>query len=263
LPAPIRLIDVEEALGGYSWGEIMITKQNSIIASLSIVGLLLCGSAQSAQLGTYVGGGAAYSTRNSDLNSLNANRDFLLERLAYTTTEQGKVTTSKDSIGYAATLGYRVSAHLAFEGTYSKMSRLQYRSTQQGYVSLTDFTTNPPTEVPYPGQAKVGIDIDDSALQIDALYIIPHDYRWEFYGRGGIVVASTRVKVRIDDPLGVFKPELSNSSNTYHVGVGFAYSLWEVYGLRFEYNHAFDVGGNVVGGKHDIDSLSLGVIVAF
>jgi hypothetical protein len=239
------------------------TKQISIVASLLIISLGFGESAHSSQLGTYVGGGFAYSKRKADVASLDSDRDFLLERLAYTTTEQGPVTTKDTSFGYSATLGYRMSAHFAFEGTYSKLSTYQYRSTQHGFVTLTDFSTDPPSGVEYPGDAKVAIDIEDSALQIDMLYFIPRGYRWEFYGRGGFVIASTKVDFRIDNPVAVFKPKLSSSSNTYHVGVGFTYSLLEVYGLRMEYNHAFGVGGNVVGGKHDIDSISLGVIVAF
>ncbi|HEU4655700.1 MAG TPA: outer membrane beta-barrel protein [Steroidobacteraceae bacterium] len=238
--------------------------KTSIIASLLAASLFLCDSAFAAQLGTYVGGALAYSKRDADVNMLNFDRDILFDRLAFTTTEPGTVTTKDADVGYSATLGYRASPHWAFEGTYSKLSTLKYRSNgQQGYVTLYDFSKSPPEPVTYPGDADLAFDIEDSALQIDALYIIPRGYRWEFYGRGGIVVANTRMFGKIRDPIGTVKPEFSESSNTYHVGVGFTYSFLEVYGLRMEYNHAFGVAGNGAGGKHDIDALTLGVIVAF
>jgi hypothetical protein len=241
-------------------------KKIAIIASLFITGSTLWGSAQAAQLGTYVGGGVGYAKRDFDAASLQANRDALLSQLAYRVDEQGPTTTKDKSVSYWATLGYRASAHWAFEGSYSKLSTLQYKSTDsQGSSLRYDFRTNPPTPLVYPGPATTTFDIDDNALQIDGLYIIPRGYRWEFYGRGGIVVASTKVRARIDEPSSNIphKAQLSTSSNTYHAAVGFTYSMLEVYGLRVEYNHVFSVGGSVVGGDHDVDSVTVGVVVAF
>jgi opacity protein-like surface antigen len=241
-------------------------KKIAIIASLLITGSCLCCGAQAAQLGTYVGGGVGYSKRDFDKASLMSNRDFLLSQLAYTVTEQGPSSTEDTGIGYWATLGYRATAHWAFEGTYSKLSSLQYKSeATQGYSTRPDFSTNPPTPVAFPGPASTKFDIEDDALQIDALYILPRGYRWEFYGRAGFAIATTKVEAKIDEPASSVghKAELSSSSNTYHAGIGFTYSLLEVYGVRVEYDHTFAIGGNVVGGEHDVDTITLGVIVAF
>jgi hypothetical protein len=239
-------------------------KKIAIIASLLGAGLCLSGGAQAAQLGTYVGGGLGYSKRNFEQASLDANRDYLLAQLAYTTVEQGPTTIEDTNLGYWATLGYRATGHWAFEGTYSKLSSLEYKSVAtQGYATRTDFSTSPPTPIIIPGSSTVKFDVEDNALQIDVLYIIPRGYRWEFYGRGGILVANTKVKARIDDPAGTHKAELSASSNSYHAAIGVTYSMLEVYGLRLEYDHAFAVGGHVLGGEHDVDSINLGVVVAF
>lgn len=242
----------------------MTIKKAAIIASLLVAGSFLCGVASAAQLGTYVGGGVGYSKRGFDEASLAVNRDYLLDQLAYTVQEQGPTSTKDTGIGYWATLGYRASAHWAFEGSYSKLSSLEYKSeATQGFSTRSDFSTTPPTPIILPGPSTTKFDVEDNALQIDVLYIIPRGYRWEFYGRGGILVGSTKVTAKIDDPAGVHKAELSTSSNSYHAAVGFTYSMLEVYGLRVEYNHSFNVGGNVLGGEHDVDSITLGMIVAF
>ena len=207
-----------------------------------------------------------YAKRDFDMASLQFSRDYLLDQLAYNVQEQGPTTTEDTGIGYWATLGYRATGHWAFEGTYSKLSLMQYKSTAtQGYSVRTDFSTTPPTPLIFPGPATTKFDIEDNALQIDALFIIPQGYRWEFYGRGGFLIATTKVEAKVDEPASAtpHKAQLSTSSNTYHVAVGFTYSMLEVYGLRVEYNHAFAVGGHVIGGEHDVDSITLGVVVAF
>jgi Outer membrane protein beta-barrel domain len=240
-------------------------KKIAIIASLLIVSSCLSGGAWAAQLGAYVGGGVGYSKRDFDQTSLRGNRDALLDQLAYTVLEQGPEKTTDTSLGYWANLGYRATAHWAFEGSYARLASLEYKSTaNQGFASRTDFGTSPPTPFTFPGPSTTKFKIDDNVLELDALYIIPRGYRWEFYGRGGLSVASTKVDARINDGAGLHTAQVSTSSNTYHAGVGFTYSLLEVYGLRVEYKHTFALGGtHVVGGEHQVDSLTLGVIVAF
>jgi hypothetical protein len=215
-------------------------------------------------LGTYVGGGASYSKRDFKLQSLHEARDDILQQFAFTTVEQGPVTTEDTGIGYWATLGYRATAHWAFEGSYSKLSTLKYKSSAEGYSTLPVLGT--PPIATFPGSSVIKFDIEDNTLQLDALFIIPRGYRWEFYGRGGLLFGSSKSEIRLDNPgVASGKGSSSDSYTSYHAGVGFTFSMLEVYGLRLEYDHAFAVGAdsNQLNEKHDVDSITLGVIVAF
>ena len=244
----------------------MTIKKIAIIASLLITSSCLCCGAQAAQLGTYVGGGIGYSKRDFNQATLDGARDDILGQLAYTTLEQGPTSTEDTGVGYWATLGYRATARWAFEGSYANLSSLKYKSTAtQGYSTVVDFSQQPHPLKDIPGPSTLKFDIEDNALQVDALFIIPRGYRWEFYGRGGFVFGSIKSELRADTPGGSPKGEASDSYSSYHAGIGFTYSLLEVYGLRFEYNHAFSLGTsrNPLTAKHDVDSLTLGVIVAF
>jgi opacity protein-like surface antigen len=241
-------------------------KKTAIIASLLIAGSCLSCGVQAAQLGTYVGGGVGYSKRDFNRDALDAFRDTIVDQLGYTTLEQGPITAEDAGFGYWATLGYRATAHWAFEGSYSQLSSLSYKSTAaQGYSTVVDFSQESLPLVDVPGPATLKFDAEDNALQLDALFIVPRGYRWEFYGRGGVVIGSLKSKFSFDSPGGRAKGEASDSYTSYHVGVGFSYSLLEVYGLRFEYIHSFSLGTdrNALTAKHDVDSIALAVVVSF
>ncbi|HEY4369862.1 MAG TPA: outer membrane beta-barrel protein [Steroidobacteraceae bacterium] len=158
------------------------------------------------------------------------------------------------SPGYGFVVGYRMYPFLAFEGGYLDMGKVSYRVASDG------------TQLDEPASANLSFNARTSGIAVSALGILPLNYRWEFYGRVGALFATNRSDIYLTDSLSdIFGPlvgEASSSKTNVLVGAGVSFSMLEIYGVRLEYQRAFDVEAQAIG-TGDVDLLTLGVTVQF
>jgi opacity protein-like surface antigen len=62
-------------------------------------------------------------------------------------------------------------------------------------------------------------------------------------------------------PLGA--TSASNSAANLKVGVGAGYDFTDKFGVRVEWERFFDLGDDSVGGKSDVDFVSIGLVIRF
>jgi hypothetical protein len=94
------------------------------------------------------------------------------------------------------------------------------------------------------------------------LGILPLSYRWEVYGRAGVLFASNELTLFLTDGVGNFKDTLNGSSTDLLAGAGAGFTFAEIYTLRAEYQRVFDAGDDTVG-EGDQDLATVGVTVRF
>lgn len=218
--------------------------------------------APAAELGFYVGG--AYGPASKDIDKA-AFDDFLLSINA----AFGYVPTSTDSTfdnenpGYSFVGGYRLFSWLAVEGGYMDLGKQHYRANMQG-----NFLPIEAGDPLFPSPLTVTTNTKSGGFSLSALGILPLSYRWEVYGRAGVLFASNELSLYATTGTGrPAKPKFTGSSTGLLAGAGATFTFAEIYGLRAEYQRVFDVGdvtvaGATIGGA-DTDLITLGVTVKF
>jgi hypothetical protein len=158
----------------------------------------------------------------------------------------------KDS-GYGFQVGYRFNRWLALEGGYVDLGETTFKASAPG-VLLFDNSTDTFTQ-----KLSSGI----AGITVSALGIVPLSYRWETYGRAGILIGNNELRVRAADSMGGSGSfDISESATDSMLGVGVAFFLAEVYSIRAEFTRIMDAGDGI-SGENDIDLLSLGFTVRF
>ncbi len=226
----------------------MTTRLALAILSLAALAAGFGQPAYAAQLGPYVGGSYGITDRDFQKQEFD---DYFLNRFFPTTTfvPSSHVSSldTKDQ-GYAALIGYRITAHWAMEGMFMDLGDMTYRSTTEGTLQETE---------PLTVTTKVVGQI--AGIGLYALGIWPISYRWEAYVRGGFQFTTPRLDGRINNGLIEFNRE---SATDAVAGVGIAMTLLDIYGARLECIRVFDAGDSTTA-EADTDFISLGVIVAF
>lgn len=226
---------------------IMTTRLALAILSLAALAAVFGQAAQAAQLGPYVGGSFGITERDFQKQQFD---DFLLNGFfpttAFVPSSHVSSLDTKDQ-GYAALIGYRITAHWAIEGMYMDLGDITYRATTEGMLLEEPLTVNSK----FVGQV--------GGIGLYALGIWPISYRWEVYGRGGFQFTTPRLDGRINNGAIEFNRE---STTDIVAGIGVAMTLMDIYGARLEYMRVLDAGESATG-EADTDYLSLGIIVAF
>ncbi len=156
--------------------------------------------------------------------------------------------------GYGFQVGYRFNSWLAIEGGYLDLGDTTYRETALGV-----FVDDPDQQVDTFSQ-KITSKV--SGLTVSVLGIIPLSYRWELYGRAGLLFGNEEVDNRIANSFDSVSFDASESITDVMLGAGISFSLAEIYSIRAEFLRVLD-GGDEFVGESDIDLLSLGVTVRF
>jgi len=207
-------------------------------------------SACASQLGPYVGGSYGITDRDLEIGPFDAFMQFLYPQLQFTPTSQTS-TLDNEGQGFTGLIGYRYSAHLAFEGMFVDSGKATYRTRAVGLLGEGETELN----------TKLEAEVD--GIGAYALGIIPLSYRWEIYGRAGLQFSTGRLGGRVNGGDGGLILEFSRDSATdYVAGLGVAMTLMDIYGARLEYTRIFDAGSDSTI-EADADMLSLGFIVAF
>ena len=225
----------------------------SSLAALAVLSWL---PSQAAELGFYVGGAYGPASKDIDKASFDV---FLLsvnDTFGYIPTSTNSTFDNED-YGYSFVGGYRLFSWLAVEGGYMGLGKQPYRAEMQGnFLPLVEGDPLEPSPFTVTTNTKTG------GFSLSALGILPMSYRWELFGRLGVLFASNELTLYVTDGVGALKQQFTGSSTDFLAGAGATFTFAEIYGLRAEYQRVFDAGDDTVG-EADTDLVTLGVTVKF
>jgi opacity protein-like surface antigen len=214
--------------------------------------------ALAAERGFYVGGHFGQSSKDAPRSFYELFNDDIQLFSFFTPTQQ---TTSFDDSDTAFGLvgGYRLTPHLAFEAGYVNLGQVTYQSRSTG---------NFPRES---GTENISIESETNGLTLAALGVLPLSRDWELYARAGALFADNKIRIVVTAQGQQFIPPLGNrfagsdsqSSTNLYAGLGISRRFFEIYDLRLEYQRTVDAGDESTGGKGDLDTALLGLVVTF
>lgn len=227
----------------------MRSKNLAMMACLGVASL--CGAApvQAAQFGLYVGGYYGDVSKDVTQQPFDDFTAFIAQELEFIPLQASTTFDDKDS-GYGFLVGYRLTPYLAVEGNYVDLGKVTYRNSSTG------------TFEGEPVALETSLTADTSGLGISVLGILPVSYRWEVYGRAGVLIATNDLDIFLTDGVGRVSDTTSESSTDLFGGAGLSFSFAEIYQARLEYQRVFDAGDEVTG-EGDVDLISLGITVTF
>lgn len=228
---------------------------------LTAAGLLATQAASAAETGFYVGGSYGIAEKDEGRERFDAFRDFAQATFEF----NPQVLNSKldlRSKGYGFIGGYRLFENFAVEGGYMQLGTVKYRDRSTGTYARTPTEADPSTSVA--ANYATNVDSEIGGIAISALGILPISYRWELFGRAGVMFSTHDFIFYLDPGDGgpPIRDGASESATDFLAGVGASLMLAEVYTLRAEFIRVFDAG-NEDNGEGDVDVLSLGVTVKF
>lgn len=217
------------------------------LACLAMTGL--APSAEAAQIGFYIGGQYGQSSKDAEIQDFDvfAQQNYDLFGL---TVESGSSSLDDSDAGYGFVAGYRFTPHLAVEGGYLNIGNLKYRSRVSGNIDGV------------PSDGAFNVDSETAGIALSALGVWPMSYRWEIYGRAGVLFASNTATLYYEDIVGAARGEFSENSVDALAGIGTSLSFLEIYDFRVEYQRVFDAGDEATG-EGDVDMISVGITVVF
>ena len=218
-----------------------------VVTALAVAGV--APSAQAGQLGFYIGGQYGQGSKETKIRDFDVYAQqnynaFGLNIDSFTSS----IDDSDSSYGFIA--GYRFTPHLAVEGGYLDLGSLKYRSNASGNIEGV------------PADAVFTMGSETSGIALSALGVWPLSYRWEVYGRAGVLFASNTAPLFYSDIVGARRGELSESSVDALAVIGTSFSFFEIYDLRLEYQRVFDAGDRSTG-EGDVDMISVCITVVF
>ena len=231
---------------------------HTLIRNLLLAGAaLLAGqAAAAAETGFYVGGMYGITDKNDDVGIYNSFTRFAQDQFGYQPLLEARPTLDTRSSGYGFIGGYRLFQHFAIEGGYMRLGSVKYRYRSNGVYPADELGPETPSDL------TLNVDNEIGGIAVSALGILPVSYRWEVYGRAGVMFSTHDFKYYISDAFGSIKDQFSESATDFLAGAGASFLLAEVYSLRAEYIRVFDAGSKS-NGAADVDILSVGVTVKF
>jgi OOP family OmpA-OmpF porin len=209
--------------------------------------------AQAAQPGFYIGGLYGQGDKQIDIQEFDlyaTTRVFPSPNVQLTVESMTSSLDSRDA-GFGFVGGYRFNTHLAVEGGYLELGNVAYR------VNATGNITGIPTD------ARLNVDTETSGLTLSALGVWPLSYRWEVYGRAGVLFSSNEFRAFYDDiEQSPRRARFSESDVDMLAGIGASFNFFEIYDLRLEFMRVFDAGHESTG-EADLDLISVGITVVF
>ncbi len=168
------------------------------------------------------------------------------ERIIARLLGNGFTTTSIDDhdrdIGFKAFAGYQVNKYFALEGGYFDLGKFGYTATTSPIGTLS-------------GNLKA------HGLNLDLVGILPFTDKFSAFGRAGVTYAKVRDSFAGTGLVQVSDPHPSAQGSNYKFGLGLQYALSDSLGLRTEVER-YRIN-DAVGGKGDVDLVSVGLIYRF
>lgn len=216
----------------------------------ALAGAGMAPSAQAGQVGFYIGGQYGQGSRESRIQDFDVYAQLQYDDLGFAV-DSGTSSLDDSDSGYGFIAGYRFTPHLAVEGGYLNLGSLAYRSRVNGSAQGV------------PSEGTFNVDSETAGIAVSALGVWPLSYRWEVYGRAGVLFASNTASLfYADDVLGPLHGEFSENSIDALVGVGASLNFLEIYDFRLEFQRVFDAGDESTG-EGDLDMVSVGITVLF
>lgn len=206
-------------------------------------------SARAADLGFYIGAQYGQTDKETIIADFDAFAAQVYDTFAFTVSS-GTSTMDDSFNGYGFYGGYRFTKHLAVEGGYLNIGSFKYRSRVMGAIDGV------------PSTGALNYDGETAGITVAALGVWPMSYRWEIYGRAGVLFASNTASVYYADVQGPLRTEFNENSVDLLAGVGTSFNFLEIYDFRLEYQRVFDAGDEAIG-EGDADTISLGISVMF
>lgn len=205
-------------------------------------------AAGAAELGVYAGISYASVDNKVEQADFDAVSLAILDGQGFTPAS-GNISFDHEGPGYSFVVGYRLFPWLALEGGYLDLGKVRHFISADG-------------DQGGPAHADLSTTTKSSGIAVAALGILPLSYRWEVYGRAGVLFATNRLNLFLSDNLGQAAANVSHNKTNLLAGAGISMSIAEIYGLRLEYQRIFDVESTRAS-KGDVDFLSIGVTVQF
>jgi hypothetical protein len=223
----------------------------AIIAFIVLAGSVLAAPAGAAQLGIYAGITYAMVEKDSDRAAYQAEAVTIYNAFGFSPLSTVATFDSEDS-AYGFVVGYRLAEHLALEGSYVDLGEVKYRDRSDGLFDNTSAES-----------WAQNITTDSSGIALSALGIMPLSYRWELYGRAGLLLSNSTESVFITDNIGSERLRASKSGADLLAGIGISCSVVDIYSLRLEYQRVFDAGDDSTLDEADVDMIAFNITVSF
>jgi hypothetical protein len=208
--------------------------------------------------GFYVGG---YVSQNSkevsriEYELLNS----ALQSFFFFEPEQDQLSFDETDTGFAIIAGYGFTQYFAIEGGFARLGQITHKSRASGNFPLE------------PGTMNTTLESETTGFLASVVGMWPLTRDWELVGRVGLLIADNNFKFSVRSAGSQFVPPGGNSasdafsktSTDTYASVGVSRRLFEIYDLRLEFQRVFDSGFEITGGKADLDSIMLGLLVTF
>lgn len=124
-----------------------------------------------------------------------------------------------------------------------------------GYADLGEATASGPV----PGFGTVAVGFEATVFELVGVGSLPLADRFSLYGKIGAYRADTEVSASSAS----FSGSTSDSNFDVTLGFGARFDFTRNIGVRAEWQRYLDVGSDDVGGKTDVDVLSVGIVFKF
>jgi OOP family OmpA-OmpF porin len=216
----------------------------------ALAGAGIAPRAHAGQVGFYIGGQYGQGSRESNIQDFDSYAQLIYRGTGFAV-DSGTSSLDDSDSGYGFFAGYRFTPHLAVEGGYLNLGSLKYRSRVTGSAQGV------------PSDGAYNVDSETAGIALSAVGVWPLSYRWEVYGRAGVLFASnTFSEFYADDVIGPGRGESSENSIDALAGIGTSLNFLEIYDLRLEYQRVLDAGDKTTG-EGDHDMISVGITVVF
>lgn len=160
---------------------------------------------------------------------------------------QSSLSTEDTDTGFKVYGGYRFNRYLGVE---------------VGYADLGSFSATRNVTAPAAGSLKAETSV--SGIFGQAVGLLPLSQRFSLLGTAGLY--ANEVKTDVTSSGGVVligSRSASHSDVNLKLGVGAGYDFTDKFGVRLEWERFFDLGDDSVGGKSDVDLVTIGLVIRF
>lgn len=227
-----------------------------------IAASILCAAASqpaaASEVGFYIGAYFGQASKDISRTFFEDFKNGIHAFLGYTPTDETVAFDDTDT-SFSLFAGYRLNSYLAFEGGYTRLGQVTYKSRSTGTFPMDT------------GSVDTTFESETSGFTVSVLGTWPLTRNWELFARGGVLFATNSLTLSIRTHQEVFVSSLSTefsdsfskgSTDTY-AALGISRRFFENYAVRLEYQRAFSTGLADTGGKGDLDAALLGLTVTF
>ncbi len=233
---------------------------NKNIARVALIFVCVAAAqtAGASETGFYIGGYLGMSSREVPRAPFDEFKNGL-HAFSFFTPAEDRTSFDDSDFAFGITVGYRLTQYLAFEGGYAHLGEVVLQSHSTGTFPVDN------------GSMSIEVESETSGFTLSALGALPLSRDWDLFARGGALFANNKIRFSLDargedfiPPVGNhFSESGSKSTTETYAGLGVTRRILEIYAVRLEYQRVFNAGLDETGGRGDLDSLFLGLTVAF